>query len=96
MKKIILLFSLIAMSVSSAMAQNVIVNAEIDSCQRLIGEQAGIKLEVTADSKSKIIFPAFDDNIVEGVEIVHKAEPDTQYLNNKKLIEITKHREVSF
>lgn len=74
----------------NATSQNVTINAEIDSFQRLIGEQARIKLEVTADSKSKIIFPAFDDNIVEGVEIVHKAEPDTQYLNNKKLIEITK------
>ncbi len=75
---------------AGADAQNVTINAEIDSFQRLIGEQANIRLEVTANSDSKILFPAFEENcIVEGVEIVHKAEPDTQYLNNRKRMEIT-------
>ena len=72
-----------------AKAQNVTVNAEIDSCQRLIGEQAKITLEVTANSGSRIVLPTFDKEIVEGVEIVHRAEPDTQYFNDKKRIEIT-------
>ncbi len=89
--KIVLLFSILTFVAFSGvtMAQNVTVNAEIDSCQRLIGEQAKITLEVTANTGSRIVFPNFDKELVEGIEIVHKAQPDTQYLNDKKRIEIT-------
>lgn len=89
--KILLFFSILAIAAFafSARAQNVTVNAEIDSCQRLIGEQAKITLEVTANTGSRIVLPTFDKEIVEGIEIVHRAEPDTQYFNDKKRIEIT-------
>ena len=88
--KIVLFFSILILAafVNVANAQNVTVNAEIDSFQRLIGEQAKITLEVTANSGSRIVLPNFKDELIEGVEIVHKAEPDTQYLNDKKRIEI--------
>ena len=88
--KIVLFFSILIFSVFAniAKAQNVTVNAEIDSFQRLIGEQAKITIEVTANAGSRIVLPNFDKEIVEGIEIVHKAEPDTQYLNGKKRIEI--------
>ena len=88
--KIVLFFSILIFSVFAniAKAQNVTVNAEIDSFQRLIGEQAKITLEVTANAGSRIVLPNFDKEIVEGIEIVHKAEPDTQYLNDNKRIEI--------
>ena len=78
--KIVLFFSILIFSVFAniAKAQNVTVNAEIDSFQRLIGEQAKITLEVTANAGSRIVLPNFDKEIVEGIEIVHKAEPDTQ------------------
>ena len=40
------------------MAQsNVSVNAEIDSCQRLIGEQARIKLKVGVDANRSTLLP---------------------------------------
>lgn len=89
--KILLFFSILAIAALAlpAKAQNVTVNAEIDSCQRLIGEQAKITLEVTANTGSRIVLPTFDKEIVEGIEIVHRAEPDTQYFNDKKRIEIT-------
>ena len=89
--KILLFFSILAIAALAlpAKAQNVTVNAEIDSCQRLIGEQAKITLEVTANTGSRIVLPTFDKEIVEGVEIVHRAEPDTQYFNDRKRIEIT-------
>lgn len=89
--KILLFFSILAIAAFAfpARAQNVTVNAEIDSCQRLIGEQAKITLEVTANTGSRIVLPTFDKEIVEGIEIVHRAEPDTQYFNDKKRIEIT-------
>ena len=91
MKNKLILFLSILFSVvfcGGVEAQNVTVNAEIDSVQRLIGEQAKITLEVTANSASNIIMPKFDKEIVEGLEIVHKAQPDTQYLNDRKRIEI--------
>ena len=89
--KILLFFSILAIAalVLPVKAQNVTVNAEIDSCQRLIGEQAKITLEVTANTGSRIVLPTFDKEIVEGIEIVHRAEPDTQYFNDRKRIEIT-------
>ena len=88
--KIVQLFSIFifAAFANFAKAQNVTVNAEIDSFQRLIGEQAKITLEVTANSGSRIVLPNFENEIIEGVEIVHKSQPDTQYLNDKKRIEI--------
>ena len=88
--KIVLFFSIfiLAAFANVANAQNVTVNAEIDSFQRLIGEQAKITLEVTANAGSRIVFPNFEDELVEGIEIIHKAMLDTQYLNDKKRIEI--------
>lgn len=89
MKKIILLFSLIAMIASSVVAQSVVVNAEIDSCQRLIGEQARIKLQVTCDANRRLLMPNYDKDIIDGIEIVEKVTPDTQFLNGGKRISIT-------
>lgn len=70
-------------------AQSVIVNANIDSLQILIGEQAKIKLQVSFDSKQKVVFPHFGDTLVRGVEIVETAKADTQYLNNKQRLVVT-------
>lgn len=89
--KIVLFFSVFTLLAfaGGVKAQNVTVNAEIDSCQRLIGEQAKITLEVTANSGSRIVLPNFDKELIEGIEIVHKSQPDTQYLNDRKRMEIT-------
>lgn len=80
---------MMALFTPATIAQNVVVNAEIDSCQRLIGEQARIKLKVTCDANRRLLMPAYDNEIVEGVEIVEKITPDTQYLNEGKRISIT-------
>lgn len=65
-----------------AQAQQVTVDASIDSLQLLIGEQAKIKLEVSMDANQKLILPALRDTIVRGVEILDIAKPDTQILND--------------
>ena len=73
-----------------AVAQgNVSVNAEIDSCQRLIGEQARIKLKVGVDANRRTLLPQFQKEIVDGVEIVEKLPNDTQLLNDGKRLLIT-------
>lgn len=90
MKKIFFISLLITFFTGVAVAQNsVSVNAEIDSCQRLIGEQARIKLKVGVDAKKRILLPHFDKEIVEGVEIVEKIPNDTQLLNDGKRLLIT-------
>lgn len=88
MTKIVLTI-LITLFTGIAAAQNVSVNAEIDSCQRLIGEQARIKLKVGVDANKKALLPIFDKEIVEGVEIVEKLPNDTQFLNEGKRLLIT-------
>ena len=91
MKKTIFIISLLlALCGGAAVAQsNVSVNAEIDSCQRLIGEQARIKLKVGVDANRRTLLPQFGKEIVEGVEIVEKLPNDTQLLNEGKRLLIT-------
>ena len=70
----------------SANAQQVTVDASIDSLQLLIGEQAKIKLEVSMDAQQKLQLPQLmvRDTLVRGVEVVDIAKPDTQMLNDGK------------
>ena len=92
MKKNLIVFwclSFFVVFLNNVEAQNVTVNVEIDSFQRLIGEQAKITLEVITDSDSKVVLPNFEKELVDGVEIIHKSQPDTLYLNDKKRMEIT-------
>lgn len=68
----------------SGSAQNVTVEASIDSMQILIGEQTKVRLEVSFDAHQKVALPVVRDTLVRGVEVVDIAKPDTQYLNNKQ------------
>ena len=67
-----------------AVAQNVTVEASIDSMQILIGEQTKVKLEVSFDAHQKMVLPIVRDTLVRGVEVIDIAKPDTQFLNNKQ------------
>ena len=72
------------LSAASAQAQQVTVDASIDSLQLLIGEQAKVKLEVSMDAKQKLQLPFLRDTLVRGVELLDIAKPDTQLLNDGK------------
>lgn len=89
MKRLLFAILFILSVTGVATAQNVSVNAEMDSCQRLIGEQARIKLKIGIDAGKRALLPLFDKEIVEGVEIVEKAPTDTQLLNDGKRLLIT-------
>ena len=71
-------------------SQSVTVDAKIDSLQILIGEQARIRLQVSFNAKQKAIFPIYTDTLIKGVDIVEIAKPDTQYLNNKEVVNYTR------
>lgn len=89
MKRLLFAILFVLSVTGVATAQNVSVNAEMDSCQRLIGEQARIKLKIGIDAGKRALLPQFDKEIVEGVEIVEKAPTDTQLLNDGKRLLIT-------
>ena len=78
----ILACATILLTAHQVKAQQVTVDASIDSLQLLIGEQAKIKLEVSMDANQKLTLPALRDTIVRGVEILDIAKPDTQMLND--------------
>lgn len=87
-KRILSILFLFLLLVSGAEAQNVVVNAEIDSVQRFIGQQAKIKLVVSYDANKRLIMPSFDKELVEGIEILeHKI--DTLALNDAKRLSVT-------
>ena len=70
---------LITAGQAQAQAQQVTVDASIDSLQLLIGEQAKVKLEISMDAKQKLQLPFLRDTLVKGVEILDIAKPDTLY-----------------
>jgi competence protein ComGC len=81
---------LMIIMVPSMKAQKVTIDATIDSAQITIGEQAKIKLEVSANAQSKIDFKQYKDTIIKGLEVVGEVKKDTQYLNDKKRILLTR------
>lgn len=89
MNRNIILIALLFLLSSKVAAQSVTVEAKIDSLQILIGEQAKIQLQVAMDAKQRAVFPAYADTLIQGVEIVETAKPDTQYLNDRQRMLIT-------
>ena len=82
MKRYLFLIALLIAWSGRVVAQSVTVDATIDSLQILIGEQAKIKLQVSLDADKRAIFPVYTDTLVNGVEIIDVAKPDTQLLND--------------
>lgn len=95
-KKTFLLLLLFIIS-GKVTAQSVTVDASIDSLQILIGQQAKVRLQVSMDARQKAVFPAYTDTLVNGVEIVDVAKPDTQFLNDRqRLLIIQEYTVTSF
>ncbi len=82
MRRFFLYLFVTLMPMGFASAQNVIVQAEVDSMMMWIGQQTGLHIEVTCDAGQDIVFPAYRDTIVEGLEIIPPVLTDTQYVNN--------------
>ena len=82
--KTLAVIGLLWMGMPKANAQQVTVDAKIDSLQLLIGEQAKITLEVSLDANQKLQMPVVLDTLVRGVEVLDIAKPDTQMLNEGK------------
>ena len=73
----------IALFVGSATSQNVVLNAEIDTFQMMIGEQTRIKLELSVDAGHKVAMPELGKEIMSGIEILEK-KSDVRSLNGNR------------
>ena len=68
---------------ASVVEAQVTVDVRIDSLELWVGEQTRITLDVSTDTKSKLVMPQVKagDMLTPGVEVVEVAKADTQQLN---------------
>lgn len=85
----IVLFGLLLGVAVSLQAQQVTVEAKMDSVQILIGHQTKIRLQVCCDAGQKVIFPVLKDTLVSRVELLEKPHLDTVMLNDNKRMQLT-------
>ena len=78
----------------SLFAQEVEVEARIDSTNVLIGDQTNLSLIINQPDSINISFPEFIDTITGSIEIINFTPSDTLLLDNKRL-EITKKYNIS-
>ena len=69
-------------------AQDVEVEARIDSNNVLIGDQANLSLRINQPDSINVLFPEFADTITGSIEIINLTPSDTLRLDNNRL-EIT-------
>ena len=96
--KILLLtvMAVFAMLPAAVNAQNVSVNAKLDSTLMFIGGQMDLTLELSQPKDVFIKFPAYTDTITKSVEIVSQMPVDTTFLDNNRLTLTKKYRITSF
>ena len=71
------------MCFTGAHAQNVVLNAEIDTVQMLIGEQTTIRLELSVDAGNRVKMPEFKTGSVNGLEVLD-TKADVRSINEGK------------
>ena len=86
-KLISLIVLLVAMLLPGGIvkAQNVSVNAKLDSTLLYIGGQMNLTLELSQPKDVNIVFPQFTDTITKVIEVVSATPVDTTFLDNNRL-----------
>ncbi len=56
---------------------SVIVTAQLDSVQLMIGDQCDLHLQATLDKEEQVLFPVYGEELIPGIEIVDRSAPDT-------------------
>ena len=69
---------------------DVIVENSCDSVRLWIGEQSKIYVSVTCNSDQRVDFPIISDTIIRNLEIVPPVVTDTQYVDHKKRMTVTR------
>ncbi len=78
-----LLLILIISAFNSVNAQEIKVNAKLDTNLILIGDQLKFRIEVEQDRDIYVELPVFNDTITNSIEIVERSETDTTFLTDK-------------
>lgn len=91
----IILAAVLLSFVTMSSRAGVVVESSCDSVAMWIGEQSQIHLSVTCDAGQQIIFPAIGDTLVRGLEVVPPVETDTQYVDRKKRMTVTRNYTVT-
>ena len=63
---------------------SIVVSAQIDSTQLMIGDQCDLRLQATADKQEQVQFPVYGEELIDGIEIVDRTMIDTTYLKDGK------------
>lgn len=84
MKGLILFFNLLL--VSAGLSAQVVVNAEIDNMQIVVGEQAKLSLEVVCDASQRVEMPPFEvgTEVLPNIEMLKVMPVDSTSLNAGK------------
>lgn len=83
-KRIYTVVLLILLCLGTATAQNVVLNAEIDTFQMMIGEQTRIKLELSVDTGYKVVMPELEKELMSGIEILEKKREKKSLNGNRR------------
>ena len=83
-KRIYTIISLMILCIGSVTSQNVVLNAEIDTFQMMIGEQTRIRLELSVDTGYKVAMPDLDKEIMSGIEILEKKSDISSLYGNRR------------
>ncbi|UCH13531.1 MAG: hypothetical protein JSV22_10500 [Bacteroidales bacterium] len=85
-KKIAGLFTLLTVALISqnTFSQLVTINVELDTNQILIGDQVNMQIEVIKSGDASVIFPAFEENLTDEIEIVNISGIDSAELEDYK------------
>ena len=83
-KRIYTVVLLILLCLGTATAQNVVLNAEIDTFQMMIGEQTRIKLELSVDTGYKVVMPELEKELMSGIEILEKKREKKSLNSNRR------------
>ena len=86
-KRITSLFALLAVVLIShdTFPQLVTINVELDTNRILIGDQVNMQIEIIKSGNASVIFPAFEENLTDEIEIVNKSGIDSAELDNNKI-----------
>ena len=80
------LCSVLPVFMATVSAQNnIVVRAQMDSADIMIGDQTTVRLEVSQDKDKFVRLPIIQDTLVTGVEVLKVSKPDTIDLKNNRI-----------
>jgi len=88
MKKIIYILGIIGLLAHSLPAQEVAVEAKLDTTDILIGDQIKLNISFTMPLDSRVIWPFYKDTLTNGIEIISMSEVDTMINEGENLVDM--------